>query len=50
MKRKLENVTLLGADHKIERLKKAFEICESYFDFADKKLITSTDSEMVTET
>jgi len=50
MKRKLENVTLLGADHKMERLKKTFEICESYFDFGDKKLITNTYSELVTET
>lgn len=45
MKRKLKNITLLGVDHKLERLLKAFEICESYFDFADKKIITTTDSE-----
>jgi len=50
MKRKLANITLLGVDHNMERLKKAFEICEYYFDFAEKKLITTTDTEMVTDT
>lgn len=50
MKLHLPNITLLGADHKMDRLKKAFEICEYYCDFADKKLITTTDTERITET
>ena len=50
MKKFLKNITLIGVDHKIERLKKAFEICEYYFDFEDKKLITITDNETITDT
>lgn len=50
MKRKLENITLLGVDHKLDRLQKAFEICEHYFYFADKKLFTRTIRETITNT
>ncbi len=49
MKKRLEDVTLIWADHNGERLKKAFEICEYYFDFADKKLFTSSLSESITD-
>jgi hypothetical protein len=50
MKKHLPNVTLFGADHKFERLAKAFDICGHYCDFADKKIVTTTDNERVTET
>jgi len=45
MKKKLENVTLLGIDCvNIDRLIQAAEICQKEFEFADVKLLTSIPS------
>lgn len=50
MKPYLPTVTLFGADHKLERLLRAFEICEHYCDFGAKNIATVTENEFVTET
>lgn len=49
MKLHLPAVTLFWADHKIDRLLKAFEICEYYADFWAKRIVTRPTSEYVTE-
>lgn len=49
MKKKLENIILVWVDSQFKRISKVFEICENYFDFADKKIITQIENNRVTE-
>src|SRR6187551_2193257 len=47
----LKNITLFGVDTvDLDRQLKAFAICESYADFAAKKIITKIEKEYVTDT